>query len=208
MNRRERVNEDQIIRVRIIGQELKRQALILGSIVAIFWLIEVADWLIFHGSLDTLGVQPRRLIGLRGILFGPFMHADFRHLLANTFPFLILGWFVLLRSLRDFIIVSMVAVVVSGLGVWLIGPSRSVHIGASGLVFGYFGFLLLRGYFERSLSSILWAILVVILYGGMVFGLLPGGRGISWQAHLFGFAGGGVAAYWVGNNRRTSENRD
>lgn len=187
-----------------MGREIKRQAMTLGVIVAIFWLVEILDWIFFHGSLDTLGVRPRSLIGLRGILFAPFLHANLGHLLANTFPFLILGWFVLVRRERDFVVVSVIAAVVSGLGIWLIGPSRSIHIGASGIIFGYFGYLLLRGYFERSLSSVLWSVLVVFLYGGMLFGVIPRAAGVSWQAHLFGFIGGGLAAYLLVNRGRDS----
>jgi membrane associated rhomboid family serine protease len=92
-------------------------------------------------------------------------------------------------------IVSIVTVIISGLGIWLIAPSNTVHLGASGLIFGYFGYLLLRSYFERSLSSILWSVLVLFLYGGMIWGVLPQQVGISWQSHLFGFIGGGLAAY-------------
>jgi membrane associated rhomboid family serine protease len=90
-------------------------------------------------------------------------------------------------------------VLIGGLGTWLIGPRNSIHLGASGLVFGYFGFLLLIGYFERSFQAIALAIIVVIFYGGMVWGVLPQGGGISWQSHLFGFIGGGTAAYLFGS---------
>jgi membrane associated rhomboid family serine protease len=195
------LNDNQKIRVNVIGKELRRQMMILGGIVAILWIIELFDVILFDGSLDKLGIRPRSLQGLRGILFAPFLHASFRHLLANTIPFFVLGWFVMLRRQRDFVLVTLFTAVVSGLGIWLIGPSHSIHIGASGLIFGYFGFLLFQGYFERSLSSILWSVLVVFLYGGMLFGVLPRGSGISWQAHLFGFIGGGVAAYQFGNRR-------
>lgn len=198
------MDENQVVPLRSMGREIKRQAMTLGVIVAIFWLVEILDWIFFHGSLDTLGVRPRSLIGLRGILFAPFLHANLGHLLANTFPFLILGWFVLVRRERDFVVVSVIAAVVSGLGIWLIGPSRSIHIGASGIIFGYFGYLLLRGYFERSLSSVLWSVLVVFLYGGMLFGVIPRAAGVSWQAHLFGFIGGGLAAYLLVNRGRDS----
>jgi membrane associated rhomboid family serine protease len=184
--------------------KLKIQAMVLGGVVGVFWLLESIDWLFFRGALDNFGVWPRTAVGLWGILLAPFLHAGFAHLAANTLPFLILGWFVLLRRLQDFIAVTIIAGLVSGLGIWLAAPANTVHLGASGLIFGYFGFLLLRSYFERSLSSILWSILVLFLYGGMIWGVLPQQVGISWQSHLFGFVGGGLAAYWL-TQRKTAE---
>ncbi len=183
------------VRLQEIGQSLKAQAVVLGSFVLAFWLLEIADAVIFGQSLNGLGVRPRTLDGLWGIVLAPFLHGNFAHLMANTIPFVVLGWFVMMQSMSHFWIVTVVTAVVSGLGMWLFGGNGSVHIGASGLIFGYFGFLLLRGYFERSASAILWAIVVVMLYGGMIWGVLPGRLGISWQAHLFGFIGGGLAAY-------------
>jgi len=178
-----------------IKQTLKAHVMILGGFVALLWFVQVINMFVFHGGLNIYGIRPRTLDGLQGILFAPILHSSFAHLAANTVPLLVLGWFVLLRGTRTFAVVTIVTVLVSGLGTWLIGPARSVHIGASGLVFGYFGFLVLNSYFERSLSAVLWAIGVLFLYGGLLWGVLPQGNGISWQGHLFGFIGGGVAAY-------------
>lgn len=182
-----------------IGRTFKTQIIILGGFVLFIWLLEVVDWFL-GGQLDALGIRPRTLIGLRGIMLAPVLHAGFGHVAANTITFIVLGWFVLLRNVRTFIYVTLIVVLVGGLGTWLIGPSYSVHLGASGLVFGYFGYLLMRGYFERSWNAVLWSLLVAILYGGLIFGIVPGEIGISWQMHLFGFVGGGVAAYWLANN--------
>lgn len=186
-----------------LGSRLKMQASILGGFVAVFWIVELVDWIFFQGALDAFGIHPRTAIGLWGILWAPFLHAGFGHLIANTIPFVVLGWFVLVGRLRDFIAVTLITMIVSGLGIWLIGGSRSIHLGASGLIFGYFGFLLLRGYFDRRFSSILWSLFVVVLYGGLLFGVLPRGNGvgISWQAHLFGFVGGGLSAYMLTNGQ-------
>lgn len=178
-----------------VRETLKEHAIILGGLIVALWLLEIVDWLIFRGSLNAFGIRPRTVDGLWGIFFAPLLHSSFAHLMANTVPLLVLGWFVLLRGTRTFVVVTMVATLISGLGTWLIGPAHSVHIGASGLVFGYFGYLLINSYFERSLTSILWAVVVFFLYGGLLWGVLPQGNGISWQGHLFGFIGGGVAAY-------------
>ena len=171
-----------------------RQATILFACVALAWLLEVVDRVIFGGSLDRFGIRPRNLEGLSGIFFAPLLHGGWQHLAANTLPFVVLGWLVMLRRLSDFVLVSGLVIVVGGLGVWLIGAPNSVHIGASGLIFGYLGYLLARGYFERSWGSILLAGLVAVLYGGVLWGVLPGQPGISWEGHLFGFVGGVAAA--------------
>ncbi|MCI0649613.1 MAG: rhomboid family intramembrane serine protease [Chloroflexi bacterium] len=183
------------------GRLLKAQAVILGSFVLFIWFLEIVDVLLFRGALDVLGVRPRTRDGLLGILFMPFLHNGLGHVLANTFPFLILGWLVMLRRIGAFLVVSTLAILVSGLGVWLLGPAGSVHLGASGLIFGYFGFLLVGGLFERSLLSILLAVVVAVFYGGLIWGVLPQGEGVSWQAHLFGFLGGVLAAYLLTSRR-------
>ncbi|KAA3663161.1 MAG: rhomboid family intramembrane serine protease [Chloroflexi bacterium] len=186
-------------RLQQISNTLKQQLTLLGSFVLLLWAIELVDWLIFRGSLDAFGIRPRTLTGLWGIPLAPLLHGSFQHLIANTVPFLVLGWLILsTRKLQHFLNISTIIVLVSGLGTWIIGPSRSVHLGASGLIFGYFGFLLLVGYFERSVKSILIAIVVFFLYGSLIWGVLPIAEGVSWQAHLFGFIGGAIAAYFTG----------
>ncbi|MBV7331906.1 rhomboid family intramembrane serine protease [Chloroflexi bacterium TSY] len=177
--------------------DLIKAAYMLGGIVLFLWLIEFADLIIFRGSLDYLGVYPRTLVGLRNIFFSPFLHSGFGHLISNTFPFLILGGFVLLRGTKDFAQVTLIAAVVSGFGVWLLGGAQTVHIGASGIVFGYLGYLILRGYFERSFVAILIALVTLFFFSGLLWGVLPLRMGISWLGHLFGFVGGGLAAYWI-----------
>ena len=183
-------------------QEIKTQAIILATFVAIFWLLEILDQFVFRGSLDIFGIIPHQVIGLRGILFAPFLHGDFPHLIANTVPFLILGWLVMLQETSDFFIVTGLTMLVGGLGVWLFAAPGSTHIGASILIFGYLGFLLLRGYFQRNIPSILLSILVFLLYGGTIWGVLPSRPGISWQGHLFGFLGGVLAAKLIATEKK------
>ena len=179
--------------------KLGRHFVLLLQIVAVLWVIEIADLLLWNVDLDQFGIHPRTLAGLRNVLFAPFLHYGLWHLVSNTVPFVILGWFVLLRSQREFIFVSLVAGLISGLGVWLLGASNSVHLGISGILFGYLGFLLLRGYFERSVLAIGLALFALFLYGSMLWGLLPLQPGVSWLGHIFGFAGGGLAAYQLGS---------
>ncbi len=179
-----------------IARELKLHAVILGGFVAVMWIAELLDQFFLGGQLNTLGIYPRQPETLRGILFMPFLHGNFTHLLSNTVPFLILGWLVLVRGIRDFFLVTAAAMLLGGMGVWLFG-APGIHIGASGVVFGYLGFLLLRGLFERSFQAIALSLLVGFFYGGLVGGIFPGQPGISWEGHLFGFLGGILAAKYV-----------
>lgn len=172
------------------------QAKVLAVLIGIMWLEEVVDF-VLQGALNQFGIVPRNLTGLRGIVFAPFLHANFTHLFANTLPFACLAWFVMLRRMRDFVMVSLLVMLIGGFGTWLSGASNSVHIGASGLIFGYLGFLLARGFFERSWIAVLLSVAVAFAYGGALWGVLPGQAGISWQGHLFGFVGGVLAAKWV-----------
>ncbi len=187
---------------RSIFGEFRLQVTILLSLVVLLWVIEFADQLVFRGALDFwFGIHPRTLSGLWGILFAPFLHGNFAHLFANTVPLVTLGWLVMLRKTSDWFVVSAIVALCGGLGTWLIGASGSTHIGASGVIFGYFGFLLLRGYFERSFVAIAFSILVTILYGSIIWGVLPTQPGISWEGHLFGFLGGVLAAWLLAEKR-------
>jgi membrane associated rhomboid family serine protease len=181
------------IETRSMSRTLKAQATVLGGAVALMWVVFFAT-VATGGALLSLGIIPRSLIGLRGIVFAPFLHGSFAHLLANSIPFAMMGWFVMLRDSRHFISVTAAAMLGSGLVAWLLGAPGSVHVGASGVIFGYLGFLMLSGWYARSVASILLSILVSVMWGGLVFGVLPGQVGISWQAHLGGFIGGALAA--------------
>ncbi len=175
-------------------RELKAQAAILFGFVAILWAIELIDLTLFGGGLDGWGIRPRSIVGLRGIVLAPFLHGGIGHLAANTGPLIVLGWFVMLSQTRHFFTVGIMSSVVGGIGVWLIGATSSVHIGASITIFGFLGYLLLRGWFDRRFWVIIGSVLVALSYGGLVFGVLPGQPGISWEGHLFGFVGGALAA--------------
>ena len=189
-----------------VSQELRTQIQILSFFVTTFWVLEILDQFIFQqitcGGLDRFGIIPYNLIGLRGILFAPFLHGGWGHLIANTVPFLILGWLVMVQRTEDFFTVTAWTMVVAGLGTWFFGSPGSVHIGASGLIYGYFGFLLLRGYFERNIPSIALSLLVFFFYGSVIWGVFPGEQGVSWQGHLFGFIGGALAARSIARARR------
>lgn len=184
----------------IVG-EIKSQITILVALVGIMWGVEILDAYVFRNGLNLFGILPREVIGLRGIVFAPFLHANFPHLIANTVPFIVLGWLIMAQSVTDFAIVSVICMLVGGLGTWLFG-NRGLHIGASGVIFGYLGFLLTRFYFDRTLVSGLVALFVGTTYGSVVLGIFPSLPGISWEGHLFGFLGGIFAARFVVNSSK------
>ena len=170
--------------------------------ITIFWAIEVVDFFIFNGSLDRYGIQPHNLIGLRGIIFAPLLHGGFGHLIANTIPFLTLGWLTMIQETSDFYIASIMSALIGGIGVWLFGSPNSVHVGASILIYGYLGFLLLRGYFQKNFPSIALSVFVALAYGSLIWGVFPSDMRISWQGHLFGFIGGAIAAKMVAKEKK------
>lgn len=179
---------------RSMVKELKTQIGILGGLIGTIWGVHIVNMLLFSGRLQLLGIMPRSLVGLRGIVFAPLLHGNFGHLIANTLPLLILGWLTLLRGVREFWLTTAIVMLSSGLGTWVFGAPYSIHIGASGIIFGYFGFLTLRGYFERSVGAIALSLVVAVLYGSLIWGVLPSSLGVSWESHLFGFLGGAIAA--------------
>lgn len=176
----------------------KRALIVVGGLLVAMWAAELVDWL--GGGwleLDRFGIRPRQTGWLPGVLLAPFLHAGWAHLAANSLPFLILGLLVFGRGEGKFWGVTTGIVVLGGLGVWLIGKSGTVHVGASGLIFGYFGYLVAAGWVERSLASVVRALVVVVLYGSILWGVLPTRAGVSWEGHLCGLlAGIAIAFAW------------
>lgn len=174
---------------------MKENMFLLLGVVVIAWGVEILDT-VFLGYFDRFGIHPRRVAGLLGVLTSPFLHLGFGHLVSNTVPFLMLGGMVLMGGRKVFITATFFIMVVGGMALWVLGPGGTNHVGASGLIFGYLGFLLARGIFEKSVVWIVISIGILLLYGGMLNGVFPGQPGISWQGHLFGTIAGVVAA-WV-----------
>ncbi|NVI06191.1 rhomboid family intramembrane serine protease [Paraburkholderia youngii] len=166
-------------------------ALFVGSMWAVFFLSVALPFL----HLDEHGVVPRTFGGLQGILFAPWLHASVGHIAANTSGLVVLGWLCTWPHIGGFWRATIGAMLGAGLCAWLFGAPYSVHIGASGLVFGYAGYLVARGYFTRNLASILVALVVVGSYGlSLLFGVLPIYPDVSWQSHIGGVIGGALAA--------------
>lgn len=172
-----------------------------GGFVALLWIIEAID-VLSGNQLDDDGVRPLSSDGLIGILLAPFLHGGWAHLASNTGPLLVLGFLVLLSGVGRWLQVMITVMVVSGLGTWVFGGVNTVHIGASGVVFGLLTYLLVRGWFARNLGQIAVGVVVFLIYGSLLWGVLPQQVGVSWQAHLFGAVGGVVAAWML--DRRDS----
>ncbi|MEU6176369.1 rhomboid family intramembrane serine protease [Streptomyces coeruleorubidus] len=171
--------------------------------IALLWLLEVVDVLSGH-ALDGLGVTPRTPSELVDVVPSAFIHFGFAHLAANTVPLLILGFLAALAGLRRFLLVCALIVLVDGLGVWLIAPAHTNTAGASGLIFGLFGFLLVSGFVERRPWGVLVGILIAAIWGGSILaGLAPTQTGVSWQGHLLGLLAGVAAAFVFRRGRAT-----
>jgi membrane associated rhomboid family serine protease len=170
--------------------------MLVGLVIAI-WFLGLVNIALLGKSLNSLGIRPRTISGLAGILLAPLLHGSIRHLLGNSSALLILGGLLLLEGAETFWIVTAIATLTSGSGVWLLGGKNTTHIGASGIIFGYLGFLILRGYFTRELFSTLISLLVFLYYGSLLWRILPLGGRFSWEGHLFGFLGGALTARFL-----------
>jgi membrane associated rhomboid family serine protease len=169
-------------------------AIVIASFTALLYLIEAVDAVV-PANLDNLGIQPRTLGGLDGILWAPLLHAGWSHLFANTVAILVFGFLAMAGGIGQWVMVTLTIWLTSGIGVWLTGAD-GVTVGASGIAFGWLAFLLVRGIFNRSFGQLAVAVVLLAYWGGMLFGVLPGSPGVSWQGHLFG-ALGGVLAAWL-----------
>lgn len=174
---------------------------VVGALVALMWGAEVVDQ-VPGVDLDSLGIEPRDPDGLTGVVLAPLLHGGFGHLIGNTIPFVLMGAVIALSGAARLLAVTAIATLVGGLGTWLIAPENTLHIGASGVVFGFAAYLIARGLFSRRLVELAVGVVVVLVWGStLVAGILLPGGNISWQGHLCGAIGGVIAAR-VLNSRR------
>jgi membrane associated rhomboid family serine protease len=175
--------------------------LIMLLLLAGMWVLEFFDQL-SGNELDQLGIHAQEIDGVPEILTAPFLHAGWDHLISNSLPFLVLGFLVLLSGLARWLVSSLIIIVISGLTAWSLTPPHTIILGASGLIFGWLTYLMARGIWSRRPAQVVVAVLVLLVYGGLIWGVFPSSAGVSWQAHLGGAVGGVVAA-WLLHRRAT-----
>jgi membrane associated rhomboid family serine protease len=186
--------------------QIKARVLLLAQFVGSMWLVYFLSAALPSLHLERHGVVPRTISGLQGIVFAPWLHESLGHIVANTSGLLILGWLCMWPRIANFWQATIGGMLGAGLCAWLLGASYSVHIGASGLVFGYAGYLVARGFYTRNIVSILVALFVASSYGlSMLFGVLPLYSGVSWQSHIGGALGGILVARAAAPSRARHE---
>ncbi|MFA4929664.1 MAG: rhomboid family intramembrane serine protease [Patulibacter sp.] len=178
--------------------------MLVAAMVALMWIVEVID-AIADQRLDQFGIIPRQVSGLDGIVFSPFLHSGFGHLISNTVPFLILGAVIALNGAIRVLQVTVIVGLVAGIGVWLFAASNTLTVGASGIVMGYATYLIARGVFSRRAFELLIGVVIAVVWGGMVLSSLLPEDGVSWQAHLFGGIGGVIAAWLLTADRPAAD---
>ena len=180
---------------RTFGGTLKRGVKVFAAILGVMGVMTALN-AVTGGAVDQMfGLLPRSSRGAWGILLHPLLHANVQHFAMNAVGLLLIGGSVFLRSERDFWRVTALGTLLGGSATWLIGRPN-IHVGASGLVFAYLGYLLTTGWFDRKLTSVALSIGAAVLWGSILFGLSPLQNGISWELHLFGLLGGVVGAWW------------
>lgn len=180
---------------RTFGGTLKRGARTFAAILGTLGVVSAINFLTAGALTQMFALIPRTSGGAWGILFHPLMHANAAHLAMNAVGIVVIGGTVFLRSERDFWRVTVLGILIGGSATWLLGRP-SAHIGASGVVFAYLGYLLTTGWFDRKLTSVTISIVAAALWGSALLGLSPVQSGISWELHLFGLIGGVVGAWW------------
>lgn len=178
----------------VLFNNILRTAVAMGLFTAALWVIHFIDTVLLHSALKRrFGIIPRGG-NLFSILIAPFLHVNWGHLASNTIPFFILGSLVLIQGQLIFWVTTLTIILISGVGVWIFGKPNTRHMGASGLILGYFGYTLANAFFSPNLAAIIIAVVVAVLYLGLIWQVVPLKKGVSTTAHLFGFIGGIVAA--------------
>jgi membrane associated rhomboid family serine protease len=173
------------------------------GLTALCWLVFVVNNLILDGHLSRYGIIPRHLGSLPGIIWSPFLHGSFQHLAANTLPLLVLGGIICARGGGEFAVTTVGGIFLGGALTWLIGRN-ACHIGASGLIFCYFGYLASLAYFNRNIATLLLSLICILGYGGMLRGILPTSAAVSWEGHVAGLAAGILLAWFTSKLRNTT----
>ena len=181
--------------------EAKKALWVMVGLLAVLWLVQIVNAVDSYDLSREFGIEPRAPASLPDILTSPFMHASWMHIEANSGPLFVFGFLAAYRGVKKWLGVSVLIIVASGLGVWFITPSNTVTVGASGLLFGYFGYVIVRGLFDRHPIDIVIGLVMALCFAYQFTSLLPTDEGVSWQGHLFGFVGG-IVGGWIFRDRR------
>ncbi|QPK82914.1 rhomboid family intramembrane serine protease [Corynebacterium qintianiae] len=165
--------------------------------LAVIWAVFILNAVLFGGVLNNFGIHPLDVTALPHIFAAPLLHADVNHIISNSIPGAIFCFLIGYSGSRVFWEVTLIAGVIAGLGTWFMGGIGTNHIGASGLVYGWLAYLIVRGFFNRSVQQISLGVILGFFYSGLIWGVLPGTPGVSWQGHLFGAIGGIVAGMLI-----------
>jgi membrane associated rhomboid family serine protease len=183
--------------------EARKAVFVMAGVLAVLWIIQIVNWADHYQLTYNYGIQPRDIGSLPDILTAPFLHFSWAHIEGNSGPLFIFGFLAAYRGVRKFIGVTVLVVLTSGLTAWVAEPAGTVGAGASGVVFGYFGYIMVRGFFDRHVIDMLIGAIMALCFAYQFTVLVPQ-AGIGWQAHIGGLAGG-VAAGWIFRERRLAE---
>jgi membrane associated rhomboid family serine protease len=178
-------------------RKLRDALAVMGVFVALIWILQVFNWADGYRLDPELGIWPHSVSHLADIFTAPFLHFNWQHIEGNTVPLFVLGVLAAYRGIAKFLLVTLIVTVVSGLAVWLFQSGSELTVGASGIIFGYFGYVLIRGFFDRNLLDIGVGVVAGLLYWTILQVAIPGTPGISWIGHLGGLCGGVLAAWLV-----------
>jgi membrane associated rhomboid family serine protease len=178
-------------------RKFRDAVIVMAAFVAVLWTLQVVNWADGYRLDSEFGILPDHLSRLPEIFTAPFLHFSWQHIEGNTVPLFVLGVLAAYRSIGRFLLVSLIIAVTSGLAVWLFQSSNELTVGASGLIFGYFGYVLVRGFFDRSLIDVVVGLVAGVLYWTILEVAIPGTPGVSWIGHVGGLVGGVLAAWLV-----------
>jgi membrane associated rhomboid family serine protease len=182
--------------------EARKALWVMVGFLVVLWIVQIINWATGYALSFDFGIRARELNSLPEILSAPFLHFSWAHIEGNSGPLFIFGFLAAYRGVRKFLGVTALIVVCSGLGAWFTASAGTVGAGASGVVFGYFGYIIVRGVFDRRPTDIVIGLVMALCFAYQFSLLIPAGEGIGWQAHLFGFSAGVLGGWFFRERRR------
>lgn len=184
-----------------VGQRLQAGTSYAVTYVVVIWAVHIVNQYVLGGSLLAYGVHPLDTTAWWTVFTAPLIHGNFAHLISNTIPGALFTFVIAASGKHVWLKSTLIITLVAGMGTWLIGGVGTVHIGASGVLYGWFAYLLVRGIFNRSMAQLAIGVVIASVYSGLIWGIFPTMPGVSWQAHLCGFIGGIIAGFMVRNTK-------